>query len=150
MTIRKAEIKDFDSILKLQLELEDTEVKFDSNLIERCYETKEGKKRLIKRIKSKTQVVESNNEIVGFIDGRIMEEAIWYKEKVGILEHICVKKENRRNNVASNLLKEFESRLISMGVKYIQILAFPNNKPAIHLYKKYGYEVYSVYLSKRI
>lgn len=153
MNIRKAETKDFDSILKLQLELEDTEVKFDSNLIERCYETNEGKKRLIKRIKSKAQVflvAESNNEIVGFIDGRIMEETIWYKEKVGILEHICVKKENRRNNVASNLLKEFESRLISMGAKYIQILAFPNNKPAMDLYKKYGYDMYSVYLSKRI
>ncbi len=153
MTIRKAETKDFDSILKLQLELEDTEVKFDSNLIERCYETNEGKKRLIKRIKSKSQVflvAESNNEIVGFIDGRIMEEAIWYKEKVGILEHICVKKENRRNNVASNLLKEFESRIINMGAKYIQILAFPNNKPAMDLYKKFGYEMYSIYLSKRI
>lgn len=152
MNIRKAETKDFDSILKLQLELEDTEVKFDSNLIERCYETNEGKKRLIKRIKSKAQVflvAESNNEIVGFIDGRIMEEAIWYKEKVGILEHICVKKENRRNNVASNLLKEFESRIINMGAKYIQILAFPNNKPAMDLYKKFGYEMYSIYLSKK-
>lgn len=150
MVIRKAKTKDFDSILKLQLELEDTEVKFDSNLIERCYDKKDGRTRLIK---SKTQiflVAELNNEIVGFIDGRIMDEAIWYKEKVGILEHICVKKENRRNNVASKLLMEFESRLISMGTKYIQILAFPNNKPAMDLYKKFGYDIYSVYLSKRI
>lgn len=46
MIIRKAEKKDFDSILKLQLELEDTECKFDSNLIERSYDTKDGRKRL--------------------------------------------------------------------------------------------------------
>lgn len=91
-----------------------------------------------------------NNEIVGFIDERIMDEAIYYKEKVVILEHVCVKKENRRNNVASKLLKKFESRLISMGAKYIQILAFPNNKPAMDLYKKFGYYMYSVYLSKKI
>ncbi len=122
MIIRKAKKNDFDSILKLQLELEDTEVKFDSNLKERCYETKDGKKKLLKRIKSKTQVflvAESNDKIVGFIDGRIMDKAIWYKEKVGILEHICVKQENRRTKIASSLLKEFESMLINMGAKYI-------------------------------
>lgn len=109
MIIRKAEKKDFDSILKLQLELEDTECKFDSNLIERCYDTKDGRKRLKERIQNNKYVflvAESNNEIVGFIDGRIMDEAIWYKEKVGILERICVLKENRRKNIASNLLKE--------------------------------------------
>lgn len=37
-----------------------------------------------------------------------------------------------------------------MGAKYIQILAFPNNKPAMDLYKKFGYDIYSVYLSKKI
>lgn len=153
MIVRKVEMKDFDSILKLQLELEDAECKFDTNLIERCYDTKEGKKRLKERIKSKTQVflvAESNNEVVGFIDGRIMDEAIWYKEKVGILEHMCLKKENRGNKVASNLLKEFEIKIMNMGAKYIQILAFPGNKPAMDLYNKHGYEMYSVYLSKRI
>lgn len=153
MIIRKAGTKDFDQILKLQLELEDTEVKFDSNLIGRCYNTKEGKKRLRKRIKNKKQVflvAEYNNEIVGFIDGRVMDEAIWYKEKVGILEHICVEKEYRRKNIASNLLKEFEIRIINEGVKFIQVLAFPCNKPAISFYSKYGYKKYSVYLSKKI
>ena len=79
-----------------------------------------------------------------------MDEAIWYKEKVGILEHVCVKKEDRKNKIASNLLKEFESRITNMGAKYIQILAFPNNKPAMDLYKKFGYEMYSVYLNKKI
>ncbi len=153
MDIRKAEMKDFDAILKLQLELEDTECKFDTNLIERCYDTKVGKKKLEKKIKSKTQVflvAKSNNEVVGFIDGRIMDEAIWYKEKVGILEHICVGKEHRKNNVALSLMKEFELKMKTNGAKYIQILAFLNNEPAINLYKKQGYKEYSVYYSKKL
>lgn len=153
MNIRKAERKDFDSILKLQLELEDTECKFDSNLIERCYNTKDGRKKLKRRIKNKKQVflvAEINDDIVGFIDGRIMDEAIWYKEKVGILEHICVKQENRMNNVASNLLKEFESRIKNKGAKFIQILAFLENKPALNFYNKHGYKEYSIYLSKQL
>lgn len=65
-----------------------------------------------------------NNEIVGFIDERIMDEAIYYKEKVVILEHVCVKKENRRNNVASKLLKKFKSGLISMGRNIFKYLPF--------------------------
>lgn len=36
------------------------------------------------------------------------------------------------------------------GVKYIQILAFLENKPAINFYNKQGYKEYSVYLSKKI
>ena len=56
MVIRKVEEKDFKQVLNLQQELEKTECKFDSNLIEGCYDTNEGKKRLKKRIKSKSQV----------------------------------------------------------------------------------------------
>ncbi len=48
------------------------------------------------------------------------------------------------------LLKKFEEEIKKMGAKYIQILAFSNNNPAIDLYKKYGYKEYSVYYSKKI
>ncbi len=129
MIIRKAEEIDFKQVLDLQLELEKTECKFDSNLVEGCYDTNEGKRRL---------------------KNRIMDEAIWYKEKVGILEHICVGKEYRKKGIAMLLLKKFEEEIKKMGAKYIQILAFPNNNPAIDLYKKYGYKEYSVYYSKKI
>lgn len=153
MIIRKAEETDFKQVLDLQLELEKTECKFDSNLVEGCYDTNEGKRRLKNRIMDKNQiflVAQSDDEIIGFIDGRIMDEAIWYKEKVGILEHICVGKEYRKKGIAMLLLKKFEEEIKKMGAKYIQILAFPNNNPAIDLYKKYGYKEYSVYYSKKI
>lgn len=99
MIIRKAEENDFKQVLNLQLELEDTECKFDSNLKERCYNTNEGKKKLKKRITEKNQiflVAQNEDKIVGFIDGKIMDEAIYHKQKVGILAHICVEKEYRK------------------------------------------------------
>lgn len=43
MNIRKVNKEDFDDILNLQLQLEDTEIKFDCNFKERCYETIKGK-----------------------------------------------------------------------------------------------------------
>lgn len=153
MIIRKVEGKDFNQVLNLQLELEKTECKFDPNLIEGCYGTDEGCERLKTRIISKSQVflvAESNNQIIGFIDGRIMDEAIWYKQKVGILEHICVGKEHRKNGVATLLLKKFEEEIKKIGAKYIQILAFPENEPAIKFYNKHDYKEYSAYYSKKI
>lgn len=153
MIIRKAEEKDFEQVLDLQLELERTECRFDSNLIEGCYNTKEGNKQLKERIKNKNQIfllAENDNRIIGFIDGRIMDEAIWYKEMVGILEHVCVGKEYRNKGVATLLIKKFEEEIRKIGAKYIQILAFLDNEPARNLYKKQGYEEYSVYYSKKI
>ena len=46
MNIRKVNKEDFDDILNLQLQLEDTEIMFDCNLKERCYETNKGKEKL--------------------------------------------------------------------------------------------------------
>lgn len=44
MKIRKVKQEDFDDILYLQLQLEDSEIIFDDNLKEHCYETKKVKK----------------------------------------------------------------------------------------------------------
>ncbi len=53
MNIRKVNKEDFDDILNLQLQLEDTKIKFDCNLKERCYETIKGKEKLKNRINNK-------------------------------------------------------------------------------------------------
>ena len=46
MNIRKVLISDFEDILRLQLQLEDTEIVFDDNLVSHCYDTEEGRKKL--------------------------------------------------------------------------------------------------------
>lgn len=53
INIRKVNKEDFDDILNLQLQLEDTEIKLDCNLKERCYETIKGKEKLKNRINNK-------------------------------------------------------------------------------------------------
>ena len=48
MTIRKANINDFKALLDLHLQIEDTEIFFDSNLKPHAFATDEGKKKIKK------------------------------------------------------------------------------------------------------
>lgn len=153
MKIRKVLISDFEDILRLQLQLEDTEVVFDSNLCEHFYDTEDGRKRLKKRIRSKSNiffVVEDNGKVIGFIDGNVPDDEWWYKENVAYVDHLCVDSSYRKQGIATKLMIEFEKSVKELGVKDIRLLAFPNNKPAISFYKKNGFSEYSVYYNKRI
>ncbi len=153
MKIRKVLISDFEDILRLQLQLEDTEVVFDNNLVKHCYDTKEGRNKLKKRIRSKSNiffVMEDDNKIVGFIDGNVPDDEWWYKEKVAYINHLCVDSSYRKKGIAIELMAEFEKVAKELGAKYLRLLAFPDNKPAVSFYKKNGFTEYSIYYNKVI
>lgn len=154
MYIRKVEEKDFDSVLDLHLQLEDTEITFDSNLRARCYETEEGKDKLNKRIHNKNNIflvaINEDEQVIGFIDGSVLEDAWWYKEKVISLDYICVDKKYRRENVATSLFQAFEEQAKQKEIKHIRVLAFVKNIPATSFYKKHGFDLYSAYYNKKI
>jgi len=150
--IRKATICDFDSIQKLNLQIEEAELPFDSNLIEDCILKEKGIQDLKKSIKNKKNtylVAVIDNEIVGFIDGKILD-AWYYKEKVGFLSHLCVDKEYRRCGIGTKLLNEFTEEMKLQGAKFIKLNAFPKNTAAISFYHKYNFLEYSVYYQKEL
>ena len=153
MNIRKVLISDFEDILRLQLQLEDAEVVFDNNLVSHFYDTEEGRKKLKKRIRSKSNiffVMEDDNKIVGFIDGNVPDDEWWYKEKVAYINHLCVDSSYRKKRIATELMGEFEKSAKELGAKDLRLLAFPNNKPAVSFYKKNGFTEYSIYYNKVI
>lgn len=152
MNIRRVVKEDFEGILNLQLQLEAVEIKFDDNLKEKCYATNKGMEKLKNRIADKENIsyvaIDKGNTIIGFIDGRVPNDEWWYKETVAYLNHICVDQNYRRKGIAIVLLQEFEQEAKNKGAKYIRILAFPKNKPAISFYSKNGFVEYSTYYSK--
>ena len=153
MKIRKVLISDFEDILRLQLQLEDTEVVFDNNLVNHFYDAEDGRKKLKKRIRSKSNifyVMEDNDKVIGFVDGNVPNDEWWYKEKVAYMNHLCVDSSYRKQGVATKLVSEFEKSARELGAIDIRLLAFPNNKPAISFYKKNGFSEYSVYYNKRL
>lgn len=154
MNIRIPNIEDFDDILRLQVQLDNTELVFDTNLKDEQYSTDKGKEKLRNRINDKNiifyVVTDESNKIIAFIDGSIPDDEWWYKEKVAYINHLCVDEKYRRQGIAKILLKEFEKVAKENDAKYIRLLAFPNNKPAISCYKNNGFSEYSTYYSKKI
>lgn len=154
MIIRKVNRDDFDYILCLQLQLEDAEISFDTNLKNHSYETNKGKEKIKKRINDNNNIffvaVNEENKPIGFIDGKIPDDEWWYKKKVAYIDYLCVDEKYRQNRVATVLLNEFEQTAKKRGANYIRLLAFPKNKPAINFYKKNGFSEYSTYYNKQI
>ena len=151
MVIRRATIDDFNGVLELQLQLEDAECVFDSNLVKRFYSTKAGLEKLKKRFENEDVVIlvaVDDSRIIGFIDGSIPNNEAWYIEPIASIGHICVDKDNRRRGIATKLLDSFIDIAKSKNFKSVRLNAFPKNEPAISFYTKKGFDVYSSCYSK--
>lgn len=66
------------------------------------------------------------------------------------LDCLCVDKVSRKQGVGKKLIDEFSSIVKKKGAKYVKLNAFENNTPAVNLYKKEGFEEYSIYYMKKI
>lgn len=152
MIIRKPKLDDYDSIINLYKQLYEAEVPYDDNLSKE-YLLKDKQKKLIKdRIKSRKKVflvAETDNMIIGLIDGFMMDN-ICYLEKEAYLDHLCVDERYRNQKVATELIEAFTKKVKEKGAKYIKLNAFENNIKAVNFYKKNGFTEHSVYYRKSI
>ena len=117
MNIRKVNINDYDDVANLYTQLFDAEKGFDDNIVDTYSIDEKVEKIIKKRIKSRKEiflVAEIDNKIVGLIDGYIIE-SICYKEKVAYLDHICVDKNHRNNDIGSKLIEEFSKKVEKKG-----------------------------------
>lgn len=152
MIIRKYKRSDFENVFKLYLALDDSEDKFDSNLVPSKKILEEDRKEVMKRLNKRSTIcliAENDGVMCGVIDGYIIE-SIYYKEKVSYLDHLYVIDKYRRKKVGQSLIEEFTKIAQQKNAKYLKLNAFENNIPAVNLYKKLGFEEYSIYYSKKI
>lgn len=154
MNIRKAKIGDYEQIMELYQQLYDAEKIFDSNLDNeyKMLESNKQIKKIKKRIKSRNNiflVAEKDEEIIGLIDGYLIDSDC-YKEKVGYLNHLCVDRKYRRKGVALALIEMFKKYMKKIDVSYIKLNAFSDNLSAVNLYKKLGFKEYSIYYQSKL
>lgn len=140
---RKAETKDVEGIIELCNEcfFEDTDVKFAKKVF---HETKDS---------------ENDIYLVGIIDKQIIAHAkitiikTMYKEMgtYSILNHVCVKPEFRRRNIATKMLEEIEKICIDKGCNKMELWS-NNVRTAAHAcYKNYGFHLDEAgFFSKKI
>ena len=152
MLIRRVNIDDYNSVIELYKQLYDAEKVYDSNIIDKYIVDEKQEAKIKKRIKSRKEiflVTEKDNKIVGLIDGYIIE-SIYFKEKVSYLDHICVDKKYRNDQIGTKLINEFTAISKKKGAKYIKLNAFEKNNKAVNLYKKLGFKEYSIYYINEI
>lgn len=154
MIIRKAKKNDIDDIIKLADQLRKTESNIDKNLKADAYLSDNYREKQLKYISSRKKiflVLEIDNKIVGYVNGYIVDNVdIYYHESVAYLDCLCVDKSFRNQGYGKKLIDEFTKVVKNKGVKYIKLNAFESNIPAVNLYKKEGFEEYSIYYVKEI
>lgn len=156
MIIRKAKKSDIDEIIKIADQLRKAEAPLDKtkNIKLNSYLTDEYKKKELEYIASRKKiflVAVIDEKIVGYVNGYVFENSdIYYKKPVAYLDCLCVDKSVRKQGIGESLIDEFTKMVKERGAKYIKLNAFENNIPAVSLYKKLGYEEYSVYYMKKI
>lgn len=153
INIRKARKCDFDEIFKLAKQLYETELPFDKNLYEDYYNGKKSKEDLKKSISSRKRtflVAEEDNNIVGYIDGYLIEDKEVYINKVSYIDHLCVDSKHRNKGIGKMLMDEFTKIMKEKNAKFIKLNAFENNIPAVSMYKKENFKEYSIYYMKEI
>ena len=156
MIIRKAKRSDIDEIIKIADQLRKAEAPLDKtkNIKLNSYLSEEYKKKELEYIASRKKiflVAVIDEKIVGYVNGYVFENSdIYYKKPVAYLDCLCVDKSVRKQGIGESLIDEFTKMVKERGAKYIKLNAFENNIPAVSLYKKLGYEEYSVYYMKKI
>lgn len=77
-------------------------------------------------------VAESSNQIIGTVIGG-------YDGRRGMIYHLAVLFEFRKQGVATQLIQEIEKRLQAKGCVKCYLLTFAENTEAIHFYKERGW-----------
>lgn len=154
MTVRKAKKSDIDDIIRLADQLRKTEAILDKNLKDDAYLSDVYRERQLKYISSRNKiylVLELDGKLIGYVNGYLVENNdVYYKEPVAYLDCLCIDKSVRKQGLGKKLLDEFINVAKKKGIKYVKLNAFESNIPAVNLYKKEGFEEYSVYYMKRI
>ena len=152
--IRKAKLKDINSIVTLEKKLIDHSDKIIKNSypenLKDFYFNKsrdEIAKKFIKNaIHSKNGLViiaENNEKILGYLLITIRNNFSFFNlKKYGKLQTIYVKDEYRKMGISSKLMDEAIKWCIERGIKRISLDVLPNNFNAINIYKKWGFSPY--------
>ena len=90
--------------------------------------------------------------LVGEVEGRVVCSCMaGYDGHRGWIYYLAVKRDYRREGIASRILREAENRLLEIGCPKIDLMVRRSNKDAVSFYNKMGYgDDPVIVLSKRL
>ena len=151
MKIRKATIKDLESIQKLnQLLFQKEHDNYDSLLNLNWAFDKEGREYFEKAVNNKDKVIfvaEKGNKIIGYLAGAVRVEPVYKNHALEAeVENTLVLEEYRCQGIGSELINVFISWARESGAKRVEVRASSGNVLGIKFYKKKGFEDFDTVL----
>ncbi|MBW2989401.1 GNAT family N-acetyltransferase [Candidatus Woesearchaeota archaeon] len=153
--IRKAEKRDLKDILRLKLKLKKQDLEIDRYLKD-PHETKELYKRyLIRDLSRQGQdrilfVAVMNNKVVGYVRGTLTRTLHVLNVRLrGTIDNLYVEKRYRGKGFAGQLVNELIGWFREKGVDVMTLHVYPSNSKAISLYRSFGFEEYTLNMSRK-
>lgn len=135
--IKKASLKDLETILRFQLLLEKYESKFDKSI--------KINSKVKERFRTNTKKAMKNKNVAYFlvyINKRPVGMAeVYIKNRTGILSSSYVLAGYRGKGIGKALFNARKAWLKSKGIKRLQIKVYKENKNTIRIWNKLGYKV---------
>jgi ribosomal protein S18 acetylase RimI-like enzyme len=141
--IEEAKRKDINSIVKLNMALDNYHRKFDE-YYKSGEELKKGfKKWLLKNFSKrnfKVLVAKDKNKILAYGIASIEKPRPYAKpKKIGKLMNLYVKERYRKRGIGKQIFDKFLEWFKSRNIKHIELSVDARNQIAISAYKKYGF-----------
>ncbi len=126
MRIREFKLSDYEQVISLWK---------DTGLIIRPGDDFESIRLKLERDPDLFILAEEDEQIIGVVLGA-------WDGRRGWINHLAVRRTHQRKGVASDLVRELESRLIRKGAKKINAQIYQSNKASLQFFKSIGYEVH--------
>ena len=100
---------------------------------------------------TKVLVVEIKDEIVGYAwINTYRLDYLKPKKKVGYINEFFLTEKVRGRGISTKLMAEIVQWFKYKKIRFVSLCAFSKNKSVIDIYKKFGFEPFSVYMRKKI
>ena len=93
-------------------------------------------------------VVEERKKLIGYSLGVVYD--FQNPKKIGHIHEFFITKAYRGKGFSSKLMKEVLNHFRLKGIKYVSLEVFGKNENVINIYKKFGFEPFSVHMKKKI
>lgn len=140
MTVRKAEIKDYQEVDLLMQQLHKIHVSGRPDLyidMEHPYSLNEFEN-LVENENVISYVAEEDCKVVGFCVATMRNKSNMVEMRTAYMDDMVVDSNYQRKGIAKKLFKTVEAEAKKLGAKRLDLMVWEFNKSAIELYKSLG------------
>ena len=90
------------------------------------------------------------DDVVAFLDGRLIENPFWFEERCGYIENAFVRSELREGGVGRAFLDAEEGWSLGLGVDQLQLTVLAANELGVTVWRQTGFAPRSIRMVKNL